>query len=144
MEAVKSKFVGGDDLDLHAEAEKWRQKQQQDLSHDFDAVIKEEESKARTFKLKGTVYKVPRKLPVWVQTFILSKMDEQGNVGHKANLELIEKLVGEDFVKALNDPEVSKYLPVSEVNEKLIFPLIRDAGLSFGGDGGGKVKTQES
>lgn len=116
------------DVDLQAEAEKWKDEQQESLIIDFDQAVEEEKAKATMVKFQGQTYKLPKSAPAWLPLFVNRHGQGPNNeLTDKKNLELIEHLLGKDFASKIADDK-NNFVSLQLVNDKILEPVMKQWG----------------
>lgn len=131
MEAKKydPENVQLEEVDLHEEAENWKQRQQEELIIDFDQAVAEEKAKAIKVKFEGQTYELPKSTPAWLPLFINKHADESGVVSDEKNLEMIAALLGKEFAAKVADDK-NNFVSFELVNQKILKPVMDEWGFS--------------
>lgn len=118
-----------EEVDLHEEAENWKQKQQDELIIDFDQAVAEERAKAIKVKFEGKAYELPNSTPAWLPLFINKHADENGVVSDEKNLEMIAALLGKDFAEKVADDK-NNFVSFELVNSEILKPVMDEWGFN--------------
>lgn len=117
------------EVDLHEEAENWKQKQQDELIIDFDQAVAEEKANAMGVKFEGKIYNLPKSTPAWLPLFINKHADDNGVVSDEKNLEMIAALLGKDFAEKVADDK-NNFVSFELVNNKILKPVMDEWGFN--------------
>lgn len=116
-------------VDLEEEAEKWKQKQQDDLIIDFDQAVAEQKANAIKVRFEGRTFQLPRSTPAWLPLFINKHADADGVVSDEKNLEMIEGLLGKEFAEKVADDK-NNFISFELVNEQILKPVMEEWGFT--------------
>jgi len=109
-------------------ASKFEQEKQEREVIDFDEAVREQKAKAIEVRFDGSSYHLPANAPAWLPIFINRYSDKSGELSNEKNLELIEKLLGEDFANAILD-DSNNFASMEAVNERILIPVMNRWGL---------------
>lgn len=123
MEAMKLTPEQKLEHDLNAKEER-REK----LIIDFDEAVREEKAEPVIVKFKGEEYELPANMPAWFALMRPEKTENGREVySNKQNLELIRKLLGEEFAEKMMEENHASF---KKVNDAILFPLMNHWGVS--------------
>lgn len=117
------------EVDLHEEANRWKEKQQEELIIDFDQAVAEEKANAIKVKFQSKVYELPKSTPAWLPLFINKHADENGVVSDTKNLEMISALLGKDFAAKVADDK-NNFVSFELVNDRILKPVMDEWGFN--------------
>lgn len=119
---------------LEDETEKLKQKERENLIIDFDEALEEENADSIVVKFRGDEYEMPPNAPAWLPLFINKHMNGSGVVEDKHNLELIARLLGDEFANKII--ESGNDVSFEAVNNRILQPVMEHWGLSVQDDSG--------
>jgi len=123
---------------LRRETEKEGIRERKKLIIDFDEAVAEQKADAIEVKFDGQVFKLPSTPPAWLPLFINRQQNEDGVIDDMKNLEIIERLLGEEFASKILDAD--NFISFQLVNDRILSPLFNEWGMEME-DESGKVKT---
>lgn len=124
--------------ELNKATEKHAKKDRKRLIIDFDEAVKEKGSDPIVVKFQGNEYELPANAPAWLPIFINRHTDDNGVVSDKHNLDLIVRLLGEEFADKIMD--AGNNVSFELVNTAILQPVMEQWGLGFQ-DESGNTKT---
>lgn len=108
---------------LNEETKKHAKREREALVIDFDEAVKEQESSSIQVKFRGEIYSLPSDPPAWLPLFLMRNQDENGVISDDKNLEMIGKLLGDEFADKIMD--AGNAVSFNLVNEKILFPVLK-------------------
>lgn len=114
---------------LQQETQKEAQKERERLIIDFDEAVEEAKSQAIIVQFQGEDYELPPNAPAWLPFFVNRHMQD-GEVDDQKNLEMIERLLGNEFADKILDPE-NNFVSLESVNDKILEPVMAHWGLEI-------------
>ena len=97
------------------------------LRINFDDAVKEARSNPIIVEFGGKEYDLPSTPPAWLPIFLASKQ-KNGQIQDSDNLDLIEGLLGSEFMKRIIDDR-DNFVSMQSVNDHIIIPVLNHWGL---------------
>lgn len=126
---------------LNRETQKEAKNERKRLIIDFDEAVKEQKAEAIEVKFDGQVFELPSTPPAWLPLFINRHKNDDGVIDDEYNLEIVERLLGDEFASKIMDS--SNFVSFELVNEKILSPVFEHWGMSFQ-DQSGNAQTPSS
>lgn len=105
-------------------------KEAEELRINFDEAMEEAQAKAIIVEFQGKEYKLPRSAPAWLPLFVTSRRKD-GVLSDEDNIELIEGLLGSEFVSKIVD-ERENFVSLEDVNDRILIPVMKRWGMPVG------------
>lgn len=117
-------------VDWNEELKLYKYEQEEELIIDFDQAVKEERARAIQVKFSGRKFSLPASAPAWIIVFV-NRHGEGDNLvlSDKHTLELIEGLMGKEFVSAITD-EKENFVTLEAVNTYILEPVFKKWGFA--------------
>lgn len=113
---------------LEQETQKHISKDRKKLIIDFDEALREQKAEVVEVNFDGQTFELPASPPAWLPLFI-NKHQSNGVVPDEANLEIIERLLGEEFASKILDG--SNFISFQLINDKILSPVFEHWGMEF-------------
>lgn len=114
---------------LNQTTDKFSNQKKGELVIDFDEAIKAQKAEAIKVKFDGELYDMPPEAPAWLPLFINRNSDDNGVLNDSANLELVQKLLGNEFADKIMDGS-NNFVSFEAVNTHVLLPIMNHWGLT--------------
>lgn len=119
---------------LQQETERKARNERKALIIDFDEAVKEQKEEAIKVKFDGELFELPADPPAWLPLFINRHQNDDGVVEDNANLEIIGRLLGDEFASKILDSD--NHISFNLINDKILSPVFKHWGMEISDDSG--------